>query len=182
MKLIVKIGLATLGLFVLLLSSSLTACGQTTGQYKIVYRLNENSRLVADTVRSPQRITWLGEKGVFLNSEQEYLTLEKLEWKELYRQDAVAMYWVNLALEERIRQVQDYNRSLEDRLLESQTTAARAVSNMEHYKTLFAQTEATNTELRDKNANLKTQLIVYKGVTITAGIIVVYAVVSNVIK
>lgn len=182
MNTIVKTSLTTLIMFVICLSFSSIAYGQTAGQPKIVYRLDENNRLIADTIKAPQRITWLGEKGVFLNAEQEYITLEKLQWKELYRQDAVSMYWVNLALEERIKQVLEYNKYLEDKLTESETLSARATANMKHYQGLYEETKNANIILTEKNTALKTQLIVFKGVAIVGGIVVVYSVINNQIK
>lgn len=51
----------------------------------------------------PDRIVYSGDTGIFLTEYQERLVLEKFQWKEIYKSDAVTMYFVNQLLEEKVR-------------------------------------------------------------------------------
>lgn len=154
-----------------------TVCGSTPGQFKIhspsedssaaFFEKNRPDFLALDTIGIPKRITYLKEDGLFLNERQEQVTLEKLLWKEQYRQDAVSMYWVNQALEERIDEVLAKNQRLERDLRKAEVDAATAVSNMEHYKGLYEVHTAENTKLTKENSNLKIGNFIWKTTTIT---------------
>ena len=122
----------------------------------------------------PKRITYLKERGIFLTENQEILTLEKLQWKELYRQDAVTMYWVNEALQDRVDDLAIKVLRLEDDIRKAEADAINAVGGMEHYRTLYKEVDAQNTKLRDQNAKLKVNLFIYKGVTVVAATGLVY--------
>jgi hypothetical protein len=125
-------------------------------------------------IQPPKRITYQQEKGVFLNELQEQITLEKLLWKEQYRQDAVSMYWVNKALEERINDVIHQNNKLRNDLQKAETQAVYATANMEHYRTLFKDIETANVKLTKENSQLKLGNFVWKTGTITLGITTLY--------
>jgi hypothetical protein len=125
-------------------------------------------------IQPPKRITYQQEKGVFLNELQEQITLEKLLWKEQYRQDAVSMYWVNKALEERINDVIRQNTQIRDDLQKAETQAVYATANMEHYRTLFKDVETANVKLTKENSQLKLGNFVWKTGTITFGITTLY--------
>lgn len=114
------------------------------------------------------------ERGVFLNELQEQVTLEKLLWKEQYRQDAVSMYWVNKALEERINEVIATNQKLRSDLTLAETSSIRATANMEHYRSLFKEMEAENVKLRNDNRNLKAGNFVLKLGVVGLGASTVY--------
>jgi predicted double-glycine peptidase len=109
-----------------------------------------------------------------LNELQEQITLEKLLWKEQYRQDAVSMYWVNKALEERINEVIARNIKLEQDLQKAETQAVYATANMEHYRTLFKDMEATNVKLTKENSQLELGNFIWKTGTITLGVTTLY--------
>lgn len=111
---------------------------------------------------------------MFLNELQEQVTLEKLLWKEQYRQDAVAMYWVNKALEERINDVIKQNIQMRDDLQKAETQAVYATANMEHYRTLFKDVETANVKLTKENSQLKLGNFVWKTGTITLGVTTLY--------
>jgi hypothetical protein len=125
-------------------------------------------------IQPPKRIVYHQEKGVFLNELQEQVTLEKLLWKEQYRQDAVAMYWVNKALEERINDVIKQNIQMRDDLQKAETQAVYATANMEHYRTLFKDVETANVKLTKENSQLKLGNFVWKTGTITLGVTTLY--------
>lgn len=91
---------------------------------------------------------------MFLNERQERVTLEKLLWKEQYRQDAVSMYWVNKALEERIEQVVQSRNDLKKELVDCETQSVSAIGNMEHYRKLFKDSDAEMQRLRKENRKL----------------------------
>jgi len=155
----------------LLLLSTGTVFGQLNGQEKTASRI--------DTIGLPKRITYLQENGVFLNENQEKITLEKLLWKEQYRQDAVSMYWVNKALEERINQLLAVNKEYKADLQLCETSSITAVSNMEHYKNLYKDIQLQNDKLRKDNGNLKTSIKVYKITAISlTGLFVAYGIIS----
>jgi len=84
------------------------------------------------------------------------------------------MYWVNKALEERINDVIRQNTKLRDDLQKAETQAVYATGNMEHYRSLFKETEATNVKLRKENAQLKIGNFAWKTGTITLGITTLY--------
>jgi hypothetical protein len=111
---------------------------------------------------------------VFLTENQEILTLEKLQWKELYRQDAVTMYWVNEALQERVDDQANKIVRLEDDLRKAESESVNAIGGMEHYRALYKETDAQNTTLRDNNARLKVNLVIYKGVSVVLGAGLIY--------
>ncbi len=127
-----------------------------------------------DTIGIPKRITYLKEDGIFLNEFQEQITLEKLLWKEQYRQDAVSMYWVNQALEERINDIIAQNSRLKKDLSLAETQAIYATTNMEHYRKLYTENEATNKALRDTNSALKFKVGVFKTTTFVIGALAGY--------
>lgn len=127
-----------------------------------------------DTIGIPKRITYMKEDGVFLNELQEQITLEKFLWKEQYRQDAVSMYYVNVALEERVDDLVRKNSKLREDLSAAETQAVYATSNMEHYKKLYNDSDLANATLRDKNNVLKFKLIVFKTTTVTVSAIALY--------
>lgn len=163
--------LIRLSFFLLLLLSTGTVFGQLNGQEKTVSRI--------DTIGLPKRITYLEENGVFLNENQERITLEKLLWKEQYRQDAVSMYWVNKALEERINQLITINKEYKTDLQLCETNAVTAISNMDHYKNLYKDVQEQNNNLLKENRSLKSNLRVYKIASISlTGLFVVYGVIS----
>lgn len=132
-------------LLILLLSIGIVY-GQKSGQEKTLSR--------TDSISVPKRITYLQENGVFLNERQERVTLEKLLWKEQYRQDAVSMYWVNKALEERIEQVVQSRNDLKKELVDCETQSVSAIGNMEHYRKLFKDSDAEMQRLRKENRKL----------------------------
>ena len=157
-------------LFLILLLSFGTACGQTSGLGKTLSLTDS----LPKPIQPPKRIVYHQEKGVFLNELQEQVTLEKLLWKEQYRQDAVAMYWVNKALEERINDVIKQNIQMRDDLQKAETQAVYATANMEHYRTLFKDVETANVKLTKENSQLKLGNFVWKTGTITFGITTLY--------
>jgi hypothetical protein len=167
-----KSKLGTLSVFCLLLIlSSETVYGQQNGQGKTQQRTDSTYRIPTGP---PKRITYLKEKGVFLTENQEILTLEKLQWKELYRQDAVTMYWVNEALQERVDDQANRIIRLENDVKKAESESVNAVGNMEHYRTLYKEYEAKNQKLTNDNAKLKANLFVYKGVTVALGAGIIY--------
>jgi len=111
---------------------------------------------------------------VFLNEIQEQVTLEKLLWKEVYRQDAVSMYWVNVALEERIIEVININKKLQYDLSLAETNAIRATATMEHYRGLFKEAETTTNNLRSDNRKLRVTNTTLKIGVIGLGISTLY--------
>lgn len=143
--------LKQLSLLLLLTITLSTVSGQVHGQSKIP-SLTDTTLILK---RPPKRIVYEQERGVFLNEIQEQVTLEKLLWKEVYRQDAVSMYWVNVALEERIFEVININKKLEYDLSLAETNAIRATATMEHYRGLFKEAEATTNNLRSDNRKLR---------------------------
>lgn len=157
-------------LSLILVLSSGTAYGQTNGAEKTASLIDS----LPKPVLPPKRITYQQEKGVFLNELQEQITLEKLLWKEQYRQDAVSMYWVNKALEERINEVIARNMRLEQDLQKAETQAVYATANMEHYRTLFKDVDATNVNLTKENSQLKLGNFIWKTGTITFSITTLY--------
>ncbi|NDC94537.1 hypothetical protein EB077_04445, partial [bacterium] len=146
--------------------------GSIHGPQKTVFFTDTTSLGFRDTLdilrRPPKRLVYQKEKGIFLNELQEQITLEKLLWKEVYRQDAVAMYWVNIALEERVNEVIARNTKLEQDLNKAETEVLRSTANMEHYRDLYKSSEAQNVVLREDNSKLKVKLWVWRGIGITA--------------
>jgi hypothetical protein len=132
--------------------------------------------------RPPKRLVYQQEKGVFLNELQEQITLEKLLWKEVYRQDAVSMYWINVALEERIVEVMAINERLRQDLSLAETSSIRATAGMEHYRGLFKDMEAENIKLRNSNRNLKASNLGFKIGTVTFGLTTVYLGIRSIIR
>ena len=126
----------------------------------------------------PKRITYIKEKGIFLTENQEILTLEKLQWKELYRQDAVTMYWVNEAVQERVEDQASKIHRLEKDLSTCESESIQAVGNMEHYRNLYKEIDTANTKLRYDNSKLKVKLFVFKGTTVVLGAAAVYFVIK----
>jgi len=164
----VKKLILVLSVFLLTMTTIGTVFGQTNGKGKTLSRI--------DSIVPPKRITYLQENGVFLNEQQERITLEKLLWKEQYRQDAVSMYWVNKALEERLFQVIDFNKTLKDDLQKAEVSVISATSNMEHYRKLYKDTESQNTKLKSDNQRLKTNNRIFKFTTVSLSIfILVYS-------
>jgi len=157
-------------LSLILVLSSGTVYGQKNGVEKTASLIDS----LPKPIQPPKRITYQQEKGVFLNELQEQITLEKLLWKEQYRQDAVSMYWVNKALEERINDVIRQNTQIRDDLQKAETQAVYATANMEHYRTLFKDVETANVKLTKENSQLKLGNFVWKTGTITFGITTLY--------
>lgn len=118
-----------------------------------------------DTIGIPKRITYLKEDGLFLNELQEQVTLEKLLWKEQYRQDAVSMYWVNQALEERINEMIIKNKRLEEDLRKAETEAITASVNMDHYKNLYQQEKSKSDTLNKQLKTARASTVVWKVTT-----------------
>jgi len=162
--------LRQLSLLLLLTTKLWIVCGQVSGQSKTP-SLTDTTLILN---RPPKRLIYEQEKGVFLNELQEQVTLEKLLWKEVYRQDAVAMYWVNIALEERVADVIAKNKRLDHDLALAETKAIQATAGMEHYRTLFKEAESTNKTLRDSNSDLRVSKKFYQGTTILLGISTFY--------
>ncbi len=164
--------LGILSIFLLLMTAPKMAFGSTPGELRTVFFTDTLGNGFRDTLdilrRPPKRLVYQKEKGVFLNELQEQITLEKLLWKEVYRQDAVAMYWINIALEERINEIIARNKKIEQDLTKAETEALRATANMEHYRDLYKSNESQNLTLRQDNAKLKIKLWVWKGIGITA--------------
>jgi len=174
---------STLGMLsvfcLLLILGSETAYGQQNGQSKTQQRTDSTYRIPTGP---PKRITYLKEKGVFLTENQEILTLEKLQWKELYRQDAVTMYWVNEALQERVDDQANKIIRLETDVRKAEVEAVNATGGMEHYRALYNENEAKNQKLTSENARLKANLFVYKGVTVALGAGVIYFAVKPLLR
>lgn len=78
------------------------------------------------------------------------------------------MYWVNIALEERVNEVIARNQKLEQDLNKCETDVLRAVANMEHYRDLYKSTEVQNIKLSEENSKLKLKLWMWRGIGITA--------------
>lgn len=173
-----KLMLKLSALGVILVLSIVTAYGQPSGAQKTPSLIDS----LPKPVQPPKRITYQQESGVFLNELQEKITLEKLLWKEQYRQDAVSMYWVNKALEERINEVIAKNERCEKERQEAEAVSIHAVANMEHYRELFRDSEASNLTLRKENSKLKTGNIVYKGLTITFALTTTYFAITSLIR
>lgn len=150
----------------------MTSFGQNLGSQKTALSTDSVRPGFRDTLdilrRPPKRLIYQKEKGVFLNEVQEQITLEKLLWKEVYRQDAVSMYWVNVALEERINDLYKQNEKQKEDLDKCEIEAVRAVGNMEHYRDLYKSYESQNITLRQDNSKLKIKLWVWKGIGVTA--------------
>lgn len=155
-----------LSFLVILILSTGTACGQLNGAKK--------TPSPTDSIRPPKRIIYEQEKGIFLNEKQELITLEKLLWKEQYRQDAVSMYYVNVALEERVKDLVEKNKAQEADLTKAEGEVMRAASNMQHYKTLYEQATEKNKELAEKNKKLT-------GLSIKMGVLTISATTALVI-
>jgi len=155
---------------VLLTITLWTVSGQVHGQSTIP-SLTDTTLILK---RPPKRLVYQQEKGVFLNELQEQITLEKLLWKEVYRQDAVSMYWVNIALEERLVEVMAVNQKLRQDLSLAETSSIRATAGMEHYRGLFKEMEVENIKLRNSNRNLKASNLGLKIGTVTFGLTTIY--------
>ncbi len=121
-----------------------------------------------------KRLIYQQEKGLFLNEKQELIVLEKLLWKEQYKSDAVSMYYVNIALEERVQDLINQNKLLKGDLNLCENESLKAVSSAEQYKILYDQSKDETSKLQSKNFSLKTNLVVFKIITVSLGIIVVY--------
>jgi HJR/Mrr/RecB family endonuclease len=123
-----------------------------------------------DSLRPPTRLVWQGEKGVFLTDRQEKVTLEKLQWKEQYKNDAVTMYFVALALQDRVKDLETQNtecraalRKTEDESLANNTKLAE--SNLR-----LKDEQAANAILRDEKKALEVKLFKTRVVTVSLGL------------
>jgi hypothetical protein len=163
--------LGRLSLLLLLLTVVEMTYGSTHGLQRTVLSTDSVSPGFRDTLdilrRPPKRLIYQKEKGVFLNELQEQVTLEKLLWKEVYRQDAVAMYWINIALEERNNELIERNQKLQEDLDKTEVEALKSVANMEHYRGLYKSYESQNISLREENGKIKLKLWVWRGIGIT---------------
>lgn len=164
-----KLGIL-LSLSLILVLSSGIVYGQRNGVEKTLSLTDS----LPKPIQPPKRIVYQQERGVFLNELQEQVTLEKLLWKEQYRQDAVSMYWVNKALEERINEVISANQRLRSDLSLAETNAIQATAGMEHYRKLFKEMEAENIKLRNSNRNLNAANFGLKIGTVTLGLSTLY--------
>ena len=84
------------------------------------------------------------------------------------------MYWVNIALEERLVEVMAVNQKLRQDLSLAETSSIRATAGMEHYRGLFKEMEVENIKLRNSNRNLKASNLGLKIGTVTFGLTTIY--------
>lgn len=163
--------------FLILVTGTKTVFGSTNliNQKVIVTEL----QIDTITPQAPIRIVYDKEKGIFLTERQEEIILEKLQWKEIYRTDAVTMYWVNLALQDRINDLELQKKNYRSELLTCESQIANAAGVAEHYKLLYTQekqiTTALNTEvkgLKIENTLLKIGMV---SVTIAGVVYIIYS-------
>lgn len=120
------------------------ACGLVLGQGKIPL----------DTLKAPKRIIYNQDKGIFLTKEQEELTLDKLQWKEIYKSDALTLYYINLALEDRIKDLTYQRDKANDELFKCETNTLNTINTMTYYKDKYNEIDAVNKELVKKNKQI----------------------------
>jgi protein associated with RNAse G/E len=155
----------------MLVLSTGIAFGQQNGKGKTQQRTDSATRV---TTIPPKRVTYLKEKGIFLTDSQEILTLEKLQWKELYRQDAVTMYWVNEALQERVDDQALKIKRLEEDLKRAESEIKHTVDLVEYYRKVYEYSESKNAQLVEDKAKLKKKLFIYRGVSVVLGTGLIY--------
>lgn len=113
----------------------------------------------------PERIVYSGDTGVFLSEYQERLVLEKFQWKEIYKNDAVTLYFVNRLLEERIKNSEEaYNIIMHDRdrLENENIKLINKNSQLSHDNNML---DEKNKKLKKKNNN-KTKIIIGESIGI----------------
>lgn len=127
------------------------------------------SRLeIPDSLRPPQRLIWNGEKGVFLNQKQEELTLEKLQWKDVYKNDATTFYLVSLQLNNRIVDLETRLKEYKIDLDKCEVEALDKNQKMLDYQKAWQNEKAANAALRDDKMLLKRKLT--KSIVLNVGL------------
>ena len=109
-------------------------------------------------VKPPTRLVWQGEKGVFLNNAQETLTLEKLQWKEVYKNDAVTFYLVSLQLNDKVRDLEAQNVNLRNGIRQSEGEALAKNSQVMALSSALKDERDANLLLRDEKMLLRRRL------------------------
>lgn len=122
-----------------------------------------------DSLKPPTRLVWQGEKGVFLTDKQEKLTLEKLQWKEQYKNDAVTMYFVALALQDRVKDLEDQNKECRAELRRTEDEALANNTKLAESNLRLKDEQAANAMLRDEKRLLEVKLFKSRVLTIGLG-------------
>jgi hypothetical protein len=129
----------------------------------------------------PKRIKYLQEEGVFLNEFQERITLEKMLWKEQYREDAVTMYWIARELEDRNKDLLAINTSLKADLRFQEDENLKIISQTEFIRKENETLKKDNRAYKLDNYKLGVQVKVFKFTTIIVSATLVYVVVTEII-
>ena len=118
----------------------------------------------------PARVIWNSQKGVFLTEEQEELTLDQLLAKEEYKNNYIAQYWINKALEEQLAERDKMISKYESDLFKCETTSINAVDNMVLYKNHYETAKSENEKLKSELKGYKWKYPLFKVGTVTFGI------------
>lgn len=76
------------------------------------------------------------------------------------------MYWVNVALEERNRELMVEYKDKKKELDDCESSSINAIANMEHYKGLYKTTVGERDKYITENLKLRGNVFIYKGATI----------------
>jgi hypothetical protein len=112
---------------------------------------------------------WQGEKGVFLTDTQEKLTLEKLQWKEQYRNDAVTMYFVALALQDRVKDLEAQQTECRAALRKTEDEALAKNTKVAELAIQVKDEQNANAILRDEKKVLEVKLFKTRAISIGLG-------------
>lgn len=123
---------------------------------------------IADSLRPPQRLTWNGERGVFLNTKQEELTLEKLQWKDVYKNDAITFYMVSLQLNNRVHDLETLVEAQKADLNKCEAEAVDRTEKMLDYQKRWDDEKSANAVLKDEKFVLKKKLT--KSIALNVGL------------
>lgn len=150
-------------LIILLLMPVFVFAQKTEPTYDAKSRLE-----IPDSLRPPQRLVWNGEKGVFLTQKQEELTLEKLQWRDVYKNDAITFYMVSLQLNNRIVDLEDQLKEYKIDLTKCEAEALDKNQKMLDYQKAWQNEKDVNAALRDDKMILKRKLT--KSIVLNVGL------------
>jgi hypothetical protein len=123
-----------------------------------------------DSIRPPQRLIWNGEKGVFLNQKQEELTLEKLQWKEVYKNDATTFFMVSLQLNDQVKDLKQEKIVLQRDLRLCEEEALSFNRQQQELILKWKDEREANDILRDEKKLLKTKLFKSRMISVSLGL------------
>jgi len=151
-----------LTLIALLLTINLVA-QKTESKFEVKSYLD-----IPDSLRPPQRLIWNGEKGVFLTQTQEVKTLEQLQWKSIYQNDAITFYMVSLQLNDKVNDLENLLSDYQADLDKCEQEAADKNQKMLDYQKSWEDEKAANAALRDDKLVLKRKLT--KSIVLNVGL------------